>query len=72
MFIVYEHLVSSTSRGSECEVLSIGDVDSSEFEKIVYGKDPQLVIKIMAELMDALFVTNNRLYRCVVERIKSV
>lgn len=49
---------------------TVGDYGDSEFLRAVAGRDPAVVWPIMDELMDTLKMVNERVYNCVMRKIR--
>lgn len=64
---MYEEPIIEHSYDSVQMVDSYGD---SDFMKSIEGRDPAEMWAVMDELMDAVYVTNPRLYESVMRKIK--
>ena len=71
LYTVYDHLFAEPqySYAERTEESVIGDYGDSEFLRIVRGRKAEDVWPVMDELMEALLVTNPRLYNGVIRKI---
>lgn len=70
LYTIYDHLYTTASPTiTTLEETIIGDYGMSEFLSAIRGKDAYHVWSVIDELMDALKVTNPRLYDGVMRKM---
>lgn len=70
LYTIYDHLYSLPEpMVSTKEEIVIGYYGDSDFLKAVMGKNSEAIWKILDELMDAVMVTNPRLYDGVMRKV---
>ena len=66
-YTIFDHLYEDSEQKLETQVEDYGD---SEFLKAIKGKPTDEMWLIMDELMDALQITNPRLYESVMRKLR--